>query len=81
LTQLDMRRIIGLEQSMERELIGKGYYAIDADAAVPSTAPDLITTAFREAFEIPSNEIRVVRGEAAKTRQFAFDPIETSRTI
>jgi hypothetical protein len=67
---------------MERELIGKGYYAVDADAAAPSNASEYITEAFREAFSIPSNEIRVVTGKAAQVRQYGFhQPQETPETV
>lgn len=63
-----------IEVDMEREQIGKGYYAVDADAVSPSssTSAEVITQAFHEAFSIPSNEIRVVSAAAAQIRQYGF---------
>ena len=66
--------------AMERELIGRGYYALDVDAAKPTQAvSDFVTQAFREAFSIPYEQIRVVSAEDAQKRR--YQPPVPQRTV
>lgn len=57
---------------LDRERIGKGYYALRVGSATPSKAvTDLVTKAVREAFAIPAEQVRVVSAQEARERAAA----------